>query len=218
MRVFSLLFIVALFIGISACGEKSKDVQDIKNAIDIIKNAPEAAKRVESAQEKAQKIWEARKAKGDTLPINFRELQKYLPDELAGYTGQKPQGESMNMMGLSYSEASRRYVKTGEDGKKEFITISIMDYNAAISMFTAAASWWSTGYSFENADGYAKSFDPGIEDCYGYEEYNSKRKDAKITLALAYRLIFTIEGSNQSGTDKLKNILKQVDIKGLAKL
>jgi hypothetical protein len=218
MRILGLLLTVALFISISACGEKSKDIDDIKNAINIVKNAPEAAKKAESTLDKAQKVWEQRRAKGDTIPINFRELQKFLPDELAGYTAKEPKGETMNMRGISYSEASRRYERMSDDGKQEFITMSILDYNAAVSMFTAAAAWWSSGYSLENADGFAKSFDPGIDNCYGYEEYNSKRKEAKITLALAYRYIFTIEGSNLPDTDKLKDILKQVNIEKLARL
>ncbi len=218
MRVIGLLLIVVLFIGISACGEKSQEVKDIENAIDMVKNAPNIVKKVESAQEKAKKVWEERKAKGDTLPYGFRELQKYLPDNLPGYTAKEPRGETMNMMGFSYSEASRQYIKKSEDGSKQAISIKILDYNSTASLFTAAASWWATGYSFENEDGYAKSFDPGIENCYGYEEYHAKRKNAEITLAIAYRFILTINASNQSDTEGLKNIVKQIALEKLAKL
>ena len=217
MKTFTGLFIILFIIGITACGKKSDEQQAIENTMDIAKNAPEMVKKMETVQEKAQKIWKERKERGDTLAINFRELQKYLPTEIPGYTAEKPEGETMNMMGISYSEASIKFVKKTEDGNQERIKITILDYNSATSIFFTAAAWMATNYSVENSDGYSKTFDPGIEDCYGFEEYKIKQKTASITVAVGYRFIITIEANNQSGTDKLKEMLKLIDLKKLVK-
>lgn len=91
----SLLFIAGILIVVS-CGK----VRDAANAAEGLKNYAEGMK------ESASKM-EERKAKGDTISMPYTDLQKLLPSNIAGYIKDgDPKGESMNMVGMSYSTAS----------------------------------------------------------------------------------------------------------------
>lgn len=215
MRTFILLIAIVVLIGLNSCGEKSKEV---KEAIEIAKKAPDMAEKYEKTQNKAEQIWKERKERGDTLAVNFHKLQEFLPEEIPGYTAEKPTGESINMMGVSYSQAKRTYIKKLDDENDESIEITILDYNSASNLYTAATAMWLSNYSYENEDGYGKSYNPEVPDSFGFEEYETNSKSATVTIALAYRYILTIEGTNQKDTEHIKQMLKYINLSDLAKL
>ena len=215
MKTLILLLAALVLIGLNSCGEKTKEVE---KAIDIAKKAPDIAEKYEKTQNKAEQVWKERKERGDTLAVNFHKLQEFLPEEIPGYTAEKPTGESMNMMGVSYSEAKRKYIKKLDDGNNETIEITILDYNSASNLYTAATAMWLTNYSYENEQGFGKSFHPEVPDSFGFEEYKTNSKTATVTLAVAYRFIVTIEGTNQKDTENIKQMLKSINLSGLAKL
>jgi hypothetical protein len=210
--VYSLLVIATLVL-VSACGEKAKEVKDL---MEFAQKAPEMGKQMENAQAQAEQRWNDRKQKGDTLALNFKELQKYLPASISGYTAEVPGGESVNMAGMSFSQASIKFAKPAADGSTEYFSIDIMDYNAQSALFSAASFWWISGFSREDGNGFERGFDPGVKDCYGFEKFTNSSKEAEITLAVGYRFIVQIKADNQTGTDFAKGVIKSMNLSALA--
>jgi len=211
------IFLIAFFLYSCGGDKKSSAIDDIKNAVESAKDATESIEKVEDAMTKAQKKWEERKAAGDTLALHFTELQKFLPDEVPGYTAEKPQGETLNLMGFSSSQASRRYIKE-VNGKKEIVKVTIHDFNSNQIGFSGATTWLAGNFSYENDNEYTRSFDVGVEDCYGHEQYDKRNRHAEVMIAVGYRFLVDIEAENQDGTDVVKSFVKYIDIKKLANM
>jgi hypothetical protein len=92
-----------------SCGE---EMDQIKQTVDVVKKSKEVAENYEKNVNVAQERIEARKAKGDTLAMNYKDLQKYLPRINQWFILPKSQlGESMQMGMFLFSTASRRYIK-----------------------------------------------------------------------------------------------------------
>lgn len=183
-----------------SCGK----VKEAANAAEGLKNYAEGMK------ESASKI-EERKAKGDTISMPYAELQKMLPSSISGYTKEgDPKGESMNMVGMSYSTASQVY-KSG-DGE---ITVNIMDYNASYAGFGAATAMFATGFSMDNDQEHLGAIDLGISGVKAWEDVKKKEKHSTIMAGVNDRFLVTAEGRNVEA-DAVKAAIKSVDFGKLA--
>lgn len=204
MKKITFLIISLMLLGIISCGEKTKEIKDV---IDYTKKASEISDQVNDYQQKAEKKWAERQKKGDTLSLNFKELQKYLPQSVSGYVAEEPGGETTNIPGFSYSEAWRNFrIDSDGDG---YIDYRIVDYNSSSGLFSSIAFIWMTGYSRETSEGYEKTFDPGIKDCYGWEQWNKESGIAEIKIAVAYRFIVQVTMDKQKDTEFAKSLAKK---------
>jgi hypothetical protein len=215
MKKYFVLAVISLGILLSACGGK---VQEMKEVAEAIQKAPEAAQKMEQANNEGQKRYEQRRAKGDTLAIHFNELMKYLPQNVDGYKAEEPTGSTTNSMGFSLSQVERKFTKPGTDGNESYIHLTIVDYNAGYAFYAGLTYWAAMDIQQETTEGYQKTFKPGIEYSVAYEEYTKSNKTAKVTYSLGYRFLLTMEANNQSNTDLLKDIAKRMDLKKLASL
>jgi len=208
------LLIFALAIGLiaSSCGEK---YEDLKNAAEAIKNAPQAAEDMTKSMDIAEKKRNERRAKGDTLAMHFAELQKYLPESLPGLKSQEPNGQTTNVTGFSMSSVERDYT---DDATGRRVKITLMDYNEAYALYAGVAYWAALGLSTETSDGFQKSFKSDIADVSGMEEFSKSNKSAKINYAIGYRFILTIEESEAKGIDFIKDAASKIDLRKLAGL
>jgi hypothetical protein len=185
---------------ILSCGK----VKEATNAAEGLKNYAEGLK------ESTSKI-EERKAKGDTASIPYADLQKMLPSSISGYNKEgDPKGESVNMMGMSYSTASQVY-KSG-DGE---ITLNIMDYNASYAAFGAATAMFATGFSVDNDQEHLGAIDLGISGVKAWEDVKKKEKRSTIMAGVNDRFLVTAEGRNVE-PDAVKSAIKSVDFNKLA--
>lgn len=195
----SLLLCLAV-IFLASCGK----VKEAANAAEGLKNYAEGIK------ESASKM-EERKAKGDTVSIPYADLQKMLPSSISGYTKEgDPKGESVSMVGMSYSTASQIY----KNGESE-ITVNIMDYNASYAAFGAATAMFSTGFSVDNAEEHLGAIDLGISGVKAWEDVKKKEKRSTIMAGVNDRFLVTAEGRNVE-TDVVKDAIKSVDFSKLA--
>lgn len=151
-----------------------------------------------------------RRAKGDTLAMNYKELQKYLP-QIDGYTMGEPDGGMINMPGMSYSNGEAEY--TDADGHT--VRVQIIDYNQAYGLYSAAAMVWTTGMSMENDD--EKAGGVKINDnVAGWESFRKKEGRATVTLGVGYRFWVNVEADNQKDTEWVKSVAKMIDLDKLA--
>jgi hypothetical protein len=185
---------------ILSCGK----VKEATNAAEGLKNYAEGLKESTSKMEE-------RKAKGDTISIPYSDLQKMLPSSISGYNKEgEPKGESVNMMGMSYSTASQVY-KSG-DGE---ITLNIMDYNASYAAFGAATAMFATGFSVDNDQEHLGAIDLGISGVKAWEDVKKKEKRSTIMAGVNDRFLVTAEGRNVE-LDVVKSAIKSVDFNKLA--
>jgi hypothetical protein len=178
-------------------------------------NEDKKEETVENAVEKLantlEKLKSERKTKGDTLAIPYKELQKYLPKEVKGYTlASEMKGQQMNMQGMSFSRAEGTY-KKGE----ERIDISLNDYNQAFGLLQMLTMAWGMGISEENDN--SKSGVITLDGHKGWEEYQKNSKEAKVLLAINERFFIEARAENQTDTEFLKSVVQSLDLGELGK-
>ncbi|MBX3042648.1 MAG: hypothetical protein KIT33_00990 [Candidatus Kapabacteria bacterium] len=212
MKSLLVLLLTASIIILMSCGEK---FDELKNVAEVIKNAPEAAEEMSKSIDMSEKRREERVRKGDTLALHFSELQKYLPESLDGFTSDEPNGQSTNITGFSMSTVERTY-RNDETGRT--IRINLMDYNESYAMFAGVAYWASLGLSTETSDGFQKTVKTDIDHVSGFEEFSKSRKNAKLSYAIGYRFMLTIEDNQADNIDYIKKIADKIDIKKLANM
>src|SRR5690606_37344268 len=97
------------------------------------------------------------------------------------------------------------------------IKITLLDYNAALSMYSMATAMWSTGFKIDNSKEKSQSVKL-TDEITGWETILKKSKDASLILGINDRFLLTIEAENQENTDLLKEIAKQMDLSKLSSL
>jgi hypothetical protein len=195
----SLLFLSAILFLVS-CGK----VKEAANAAEGLKNYAEGLK------ESASKV-EERRAKGDTISMPYADLQKLLPASISGYTKDgDPKGESISMVGMSYSTASQVY----KNGDAE-ITVNIMDYNASYAAFGAATAMFATGFSVDNDQEHLGAVDLGISGVKAWEDVKKKEKRSTIMAGVNDRFLVSVEGKNVD-VDVVKDAVKAVGLEKMA--
>lgn len=194
-----------------SCSEK---VQEAKNTYNAISNLTEAAENIEKSVELSEKKREERIKKGDTLAMNYKELQVYLPAEISGYTKEgEPTGSTMNMTGMSYSVGEQTY-SNGDN----YIKVNIMDYNGAYGMYAGAVAIYGAGFSMEDDEQKMQGIDLGMEDVKGWEVLMKKENRASLVVGIGERFLVSIEANNQKDTEKVKSVVKSLQLDKLAKL
>lgn len=197
-----LLLVLSLYLGLFlfSCGK----VRDAANAAEGLKNYAEGIK------ESTNKM-EERKAKGDTVSMPYADLQKLLPSSISGFSKEgNPKGESINMVGMSYSTASQVY----KNGDAE-ITVNIMDYNASYAAFGAATAMFATGFSVDNDEEHLGAVDLGVSGVKAWEDVKKKEKKSTIIAGVNDRFLVSAEGRNVD-SDVVKEAVKAVDLGKLA--
>jgi len=210
-----LIVVAIIFSGIYfGCGDK---VDEAKDALELMQKAPDMVQNMEKGMEESKKAREERIQRGDTLAVHFSKLQEYLPKAVNGFTGDEPQGETVSMGIMSFSQARINFRKELSGGIQSNISVELTDYNQAVDLY-AGLVFWASGYSVENSNGYERSFNPGIDRVSGFEKYSKSDKNAEVTLAIGYRFLLHLQANEQTDTEQLKKIATSLDLKGLSKL
>ncbi len=203
------------FIGFISCGGgENSEVEELKQFAETMKDLPEKAEELEKRVDRSEEIIMARKERGDTLAMNYKDLQKYLPTEIPGYTAGKPGGETTNMMMFSLSEAKVQFQTA--DGES-VMNVKVIDFNQHAAGLMAMA-FWMNGYSREDDSGFERTFDTGIDDVFAFEKFNNKNGRVEVTYSVAYRFIVEVTATFQKNTDLARKVLAGMNIKELAKL
>ncbi len=168
--------------------------------------------------------------------IHFKELQKCLPVKApAGFTREKPKGQSISSSGISTSNASveftamkkEKQLQTIDDGKQDSVlidvtwsaSVEIMDY-AGMGEGMAASLQAISGLQFENEteDGYEKSVTfngyKGIEKLHSEETSRS----CSLQLVVGDRFIVTANGNGFADAAILQSLLNASDLTKLTQM
>ena len=146
--------------------------------------------------------------------INYDELMKYLPTSIDGYTlNGEPKGASMDMSEMSYSSAEVSF----NNDKGDRIHITLLDYNAAASLYGMTTAMWASGFKIDSSEEFGQSISIS-DDISGWETIKKKTKKANIVLGIADRFLLTVEGDNQEDCEFLKEVAKSMDLDKLVAL
>ncbi len=212
-KILNTIICAALVGGLVSCGNKEqeeKEKAEIKSVGSALGSLMKMGKEMEKSQKESQGKLAERRAKGDTLAMPYAELQKLLPATIEGFKTEEPNGGSVNMTGMSYSNAEGKYTKGGE-----WVKISIVDYNQAYGLYSAATAMWAMGMSVDtpNEKANGMKLDDNIG---GWEVYQKKTKKAAVTLGVGERFWVNVEASGQENTEWVKSIAKSIDLSKLA--
>jgi len=204
MKNFILPAALLALLSFSSCGGDNK--VEIKDGKMGIGDALDAAKALSEGVSEAQDRWEARRAKGDTLALPYKELETFLP-EVSGYTKEGgPKGSQTNMAGLgNWSQTEQNYT----NGDKR-LKISIADYNSSQMAFTSATALYKLNISSEDDTQRQGSVDLGIKNVAAYETVHKDRPEAQLVLIAGDRFYVGIESDGSNDIELLKGVGKDV--------
>lgn len=207
------LFSALLLLNFSCgSGNDKSTVIESKDGEVTVNNIQKAGEQMKDAMDEAEKRRKERRERGDTLAMNYKDLQKYLP-EINGYTKKgNPGGESMSMAGFgSFSKADQDY----ENAEKR-IEVELMDYNQSALGFTAATGMFGMNIQMENDQEKSGTFETGMNAVKGYERISKNENEADVTYAIADRFLLTIKSRGSNDVEVLKNIAKGMKLSELA--
>jgi hypothetical protein len=190
-----------------------EQARDAKNAYSAVVTTTKAAKEMAAGLEQAQQQQEARKQRGDTLALNYKELQKYLPASPAGFVpAGQPEGQSTNMANVHMSTASQQYQKGDQT-----VTVALVDYNGAAALFMGATAMMNNGLEIEDDQQLMRSLKldrPGVK---ALETLDKQEHKATVTMGVGDRFLVTVEASGQQDTELVKTVANSLDLDALAK-
>jgi hypothetical protein len=150
--------------------------------------------------------------------VNFKKLQEFLPNiDLPGFTKGKPGGQTSTVLGMSTSEATLSYEKSGGDNPPT-IEVKISDMAGVPFGQIGASMMGATEFENQTETGYEKSVKirgfPGTEKVDNLED----SKSAQITLFVGGRFMIELSGSGTSDIALLHKLLDAMPLGELAKV
>ena len=215
MKKITNLILVFFFISsFLSCGSGSNrdTVIKTKDGNVTVSDLQKASEQMKDAVNEAEKKKQERRDRGDTLAMNYKDLQQYLP-EVSGYEKKgNPGGETVSGAGFgSFSKAEQRY----QSGDKR-LEIELIDYNQSAFGFMAATGMFGMNVQVENDREKTGSFKTGIDGVKGYERIFKTEDRAEVTYAVADRFLITLKARGSNDVEELKNIAKSMKLSELA--
>lgn len=198
----------AVIILASCGGEAEKTMDAMQNMQSIAESADDAAKSVEQMED----LRKERIKRGDTLAMPYADLQKYLPQAISGYTMEEPEGESVEVPGMSHSRASANYVRS--DGAR--ITVNIYDYNNGSMGYAAATTMFALKMKIDNDNERAATFQTDNSRINGYERVGKKDGQTQILYGVAGRFLIEVEGADKASFEDVKATANRIGMDDLA--
>ncbi len=208
------LLCTGIALGIMACGGAKKEEAAEEKPSNPMEALAKMGQEMTGAAKESNDIIKKRREKGDTLAMPYEELQKFLPESIDGFTRGEPDGATVNMMNMSYSNVEVKF----KNDKGVRVKVQIIDYNQAYGLYTTASMAWTMGMSVDTPEESAKGFKVN-DNVAGWEVYKKKRKAAEVTLGAGYRFWIHVEANEaQENTEFVKSIAQSIDLAKLSGL
>ncbi|WP_310394979.1 hypothetical protein [Hymenobacter sp.] len=210
MKNLLLFCVAATFAFVLASCEQA---QEAKNAYSAVVTTAKAAEEIGKNMEAAQSRQVTRRKQGDTLALNYKELQKYLPASPAGFAAEgTPEGQSTNMAGMHMATSSQEYKKGDQS-----LEVTLVDYNGAGALFMGATAMMSSGMEIEDDNQLMRGIKTKQAGVKGMETFDKKDHKATVMLAVGDRFLLTVEATGQNDTELVKSVATGMNLEALAK-
>ncbi len=181
------------------CGGKA---QEVKNAMNAAEAVATASAKVTETQNEAEKFYQDRRAKGDTVAMPYAELQKLLPSPPSDYQAkEQPGGSSQSTTGFSMSQAEQTFSKPAGDGSAPSIHVTLVDFGGTQAAYGMMALPMMINLSQEDAHRRMSTLKMGTPYTWASEEYDKDTKAAKVSVVTRSRYMITVEARNQTADE-----------------
>ncbi len=208
-RLASLAITLALIV--SACGIPGRDAEEeprgdgplsqLQRFGEAAEGMAEAAENMASQQESGQPPAE---------PVDFRELQEMLPEEVAGLPRTNREGERSGAMGMTVSQATGTYEgAAGDDGSAPRLTLKVSDLGGVGMAAMFGAAWTMASIDRETETEYERTTE--IEGHPGYIKYDNANRSGDFQVLVEGRFLVAAQGYGVSD-DQLRTALTSIDI------
>ncbi|MCC3159964.1 hypothetical protein LJ737_22190 [Hymenobacter sp. 15J16-1T3B] len=155
-----------------------------------------------------------RAQRGDTVSLHYQVLQRFLPEHVAGFVREgSPQGESVQLGGISYSTCEQHYRKGSQRLK-----VQLVDYNGAQALYAGATALMSPNIWQESDEQLMRGCDLGLPGVRGYETVQKLERRAAVALGVGDRFFVSVESTGQEDTRLVKAVARTLNLRGLAAL
>jgi outer membrane murein-binding lipoprotein Lpp len=198
-----------LFLAVTGC-EQAQKTQEAYSNLSKLKDAGE---KLEANMDAAKERRAERVKNGDTLALPYKDLEKYLPTEVSGYTAAEPSGQSMKTAGMAFSTAERKFTRDSVE-----VTVKLMDYNGANQLYQGVAAMASLGLESEDDESLIRTTSLAQDGVKGTETFHKKTGEADVTLVVGDRFTVTVSGTHQKDLSQVEAVAKSLDLDAMAKL
>ncbi len=143
-------------------------------------------------------------------PINFRDLKKALPRNLAGVDFEESEGQTTGILGFKISTVEATYQE--DDATFE---VTIVDVAGVGKLVKSMAKWTEFEVDKETRNGYERTTE--IEGHPALEKYDSQREKGETSVLVNDRFIISIKGKGVSER-QMRNAVDDINIRKLARL
>ena len=143
-------------------------------------------------------------------PINFRDLKKALPRNLAGVDFEESEGQTTGILGFKISTVEARY----QEDESAF-EVTIVDVAGVGKLVKNMAKWSEFEVDKETRNGYERTTE--IEGHPALEKYNSRREEGETNILINDRFIVSIKGDGVSER-QMRNAVEDINIRKLARM
>ncbi|MBI5916922.1 MAG: hypothetical protein HY842_16245 [Bacteroidetes bacterium] len=208
----NLFCLIAFSFGLTllACsgGSKEKTNQEEAAAGDaanaVSDNQPA---NMQDAMQQAQEAMRNLNGGKQVEPINFRQLQELLPEELASYERTSKGGETTGAGGMTVSRAESKYKKGDAT-----VEVNVMDTGGLGMAMMGMAAWSTIVIDKEDENGFERT--STLEGYKCYEKYSKNSGRSELAIIVADRFLVTTKG--ETDMDDLKKLVKGMDLRKLA--
>ncbi len=212
------LFAFVLMTSLTACsGDNSQEENQETTTANSESNSDSESDETTTPGDMTAAVQQAKKAldemsNGQTKePVNFRELQTVLPDDLVGMEQTDKSGQTTGSFGYKISQASGKY--EGSDGK--MVEIDVIDTGGFAAGIMGMAAWASVTIDKEDSNGFERS--TTIKGYKAFEKYTKNNNRSEISLLVDERFVVKVEGRNMS-MDDLRSAVDDLELDGLTDL
>ncbi|MBL7828505.1 MAG: hypothetical protein JNJ57_17865 [Saprospiraceae bacterium] len=198
-----LLLLTGIFF-YSCSNDKQQSVNETATDIPTSSTAPR------SVQEAMKQAEDAIQKQGGqpAQPVNFRELQQFLPENAGLYTRSNLSGETAGAVGITISKAEATY----KNAQGKTVRIDLVDTGGLGMTQMSMAAWASISVDKEDDKGYERT---GQMDGYkSLEKYKKLRSECDLSILVGNRFIINASGRDCS-MDDLKTVVRSIDLKKL---
>jgi len=143
-------------------------------------------------------------------PINFREMKKVLPRNLAGVSFEGSEGQTTGILGFKISTVEATYQE--DDTAFE---VKIVDVAGVGKLVKNMANWSEFEVDKETRNGYERTTE--IDGHPALEKYNERREEGETSILVDNRLIVTIKGEGVSER-QMRRAVDDINIRKLVKI
>ncbi|MEO1262954.1 MAG: hypothetical protein AAFZ15_29365 [Bacteroidota bacterium] len=227
MKKLTFLFLALMGLTLYSCGgcggkvtaDNEATYEDSKNSSNTKTNDEDNGSSTSSTQsnDEPANLEEAMKQAKDAIknsglqqadPVNFRELQKFMPEELSGMERTSKSGETAGALGMKMSTAESKY----KDKEGNVIEIKMVDTGGFAMGLMGMAAWASAEVDREDENGYERT--SSMDGMKVFEKCEKKRDWCELSAIAKNRYVITAECA-KCGIDRLKKAIKSMGLDDL---